>query len=119
MCGGRVDSPPVTSRGDDPTVKVSAHIPGALVFFQDWKSVLARIWDHLTQEHKFGALHGSVATLFVGILIFAAAWLLSHTLSRLLQHRISKRAYLDPGLRYTLGRMTQYLIVTMGVLFAH
>src|SRR5216684_3959997 len=95
-----------------------AHNQGLLIFLQDWKSVLARIWDHLTQEHKFGALHGSVATLFVGVLIFAAAWLLSHTLSRLLQHRISKKAYLDPGLRYTLGRLTQYLIVTMGVLFA-
>src|SRR5713101_4740385 len=95
-----------------------AHNQGLLIFLQDWKSVLARIWDHLTQEHKFGALHGSVATLFGGILIFAAAWLLSHTLSRLLQHRISKRAYLDPGLRYTLGSLTQYLIVPMGVLFA-
>src|SRR5712664_1078703 len=95
-----------------------AHNQGLLIFLQDWKSVLARIWDHLTQEHKFGALHGSVATLFVGILIFAAAWLLSHTLSRLLQHRISKRAYLDPGLRYTLGRLTQYLIIAVGVLLS-
>jgi small-conductance mechanosensitive channel len=95
-----------------------AHTQGFLVFLQEWKSVFARIWDHLTQEHKFGALHGSVATLVVGILIFAAAWLLSRTLSRLLQRRISKRAYLDPGLRYTLGRLTQYLIVAMGVLFA-
>jgi small-conductance mechanosensitive channel len=95
-----------------------AHTQGLLVFLQEWKSVLARIWDHLTQEHKFGALHGSIATLVVGILIFAAAWLLSRTLSRLLQRRISKRAYLDPGLRYTLGRLTQYLIVALGVLFA-
>jgi small-conductance mechanosensitive channel len=95
-----------------------AHTQGLLVFLQEWKSVLARIWDHLTQEHRFGALRGSVATLVVGILIFAAAWLLSRTLSRLLQRRISKRAYLDPGLRYTLGRLTQYLIVAMGVLFA-
>src|SRR6266852_3681177 len=95
-----------------------AHNQGLLIFLQDWKSVLARIWDHLTQEHKFGALHGSVATLVAGILIFALAWLLSRTLSRLLQHRISKRAYLDPGLHYTIGRLTQYLIVTIGVLFA-
>src|SRR5713101_4517767 len=99
-------------------VKGSAHIPGALVFFQEWKSVLTRIWDHLTHVYGFGTLHGSVATLVVGVLIFAAALLLSRTLSRLLQHRISKRAYLDPGLRYTLGRLTQYLIVTIGVLFA-
>src|SRR6266849_3813368 len=95
-----------------------AHNQGLLIFLQDWKSVLARIWFYVTNEHKIGNLHGSVATLVVGVLIFAAALLLSHQLSRLLQHRISKRAYLDPGLRYTLGRLTQYLIVTMGVLFA-
>jgi len=94
-----------------------AHTHGLLIFLQEWKGVIARIWDYLTQEHKFGALHGSVATLAAGILIFAAAWLLSTTLSRLLQRRISKRAYLDPGLRYTLGRLSQYLIVAVGVLF--
>ena len=88
-----------------------------MVFLQEWKSVLDRIWDYLTREHWFGNLHGSVATVVVGILIFAAAWLLSRTLSALLQRRIAKRAYLDPGLSYTLGRLTQYLIITIGILF--
>jgi len=91
---------------------------GALVFFQEWKSVLARVWGYLTNEHYLGTLHGSVATLFVSVLILAAALLLSRTLSRLLQHRISKRAYLDPGLSYTLGRLTQYLIIAIGVLLS-
>ena len=99
-------------------VKGSAHILGALVFFQEWKSVLARVWGYLTNEHYLGTLHGSVATLFVSVLILAAALLLSRTLSRLLQHRISKRAYLDPGLSYTLGRLTQYLIIAIGVLLS-
>src|SRR5712692_3506815 len=95
-----------------------AHIPGLLVFFQEWKSVLARVWGYLTNEHYLGTLHGSVATLFVSVLILAAALLLSRTLSRLLQHRISKRAYLDPGLSYTLGRLTQYLIIAISVLLS-
>jgi small-conductance mechanosensitive channel len=43
---------------------------------------------------------------------------LSRTLSALLQRRIAKRAYLDPGVQYTLGRLTQYLIITIGVLAA-
>ena len=91
---------------------------GVLLLLQEWKSVVTRVWFYLTNEHKIGNLHGSVATLAVAVLIFAAALLLSRTLSQLLQHRISKRAYLDPGLRYTLGRLTQYLIVTIGLLFA-
>ena len=36
----------------------------------------------------------------------------------MLQRRIEKKAYLDPGLRYTLGRLTQYLIITLGVLLS-
>jgi small-conductance mechanosensitive channel len=91
---------------------------GILIFQQEWRSVLTRIWSYITSEHRIGNLHGSVASLFVGVLIFAAALLLSRTLSRMLQSRISKKAYLDPGLRYTLGRLTQYLIITVGVLFA-
>jgi small-conductance mechanosensitive channel len=99
-------------------MKGLAHYPGALVFLQEWKSVLTGAWDHLTREYKFGTFKGSVATLFVGGLIFGAAYFLSRMLSQVLQRRISKRAYLDPGLRYTLGRLTQYLIMATGVLFA-
>ena len=40
--------------------------------------------------------------------------LLSRTLSALLQRRIAKHAYLDPGLQYTLGRLTQYLVIALG-----
>ena len=56
--------------------------------------------------------------LIRGVLILTVRSLLSRTLSRLLQRQIAKKAYLDPGLRYTLGRVTQYLIVTLGVLLA-
>src|SRR5262249_16086280 len=31
---------------------------------------------------------------------------------------IEKRAYLDPGLRYTLARLTQYSIIALGVLLS-
>ena len=51
-------------------------------------------------------------------MILALAILASRTLSSLLQRRIAKRAYLDPGLRYTMGRLTQYLIIAVGVLLS-
>ena len=83
-----------------------------------WKDVLARIWHFLDDPRKIGNLQLSVTTLIEGLVIFAIAWLLSRTLSALLERRIAKRAYLDPGLRYTLGRLTQYLIITLGSLLA-
>ena len=90
----------------------------SLLGLQDSIGVLTRIWRYLNQPYQIGSLEVSVTKLVQGALIFAVALLLSRTLSRLLQRRIAKRAYLDAGLRYTLGRLTQYLILTLGILLA-
>jgi potassium-dependent mechanosensitive channel len=88
------------------------------MFLQGWQEALARVWHYLSHKYTIGNLEGSVTSLFGGALIFALAILLSQTLSKLLQRRIAKRAYLDPGLQYTIGRLTQYLIVALGLLLA-
>lgn len=90
----------------------------AAIFLQGWQSVSKRIWDYLSHTYEIGNLKGSVTSLVGGALVFALAVLLSRTLSKLLQRRIAKRAYLDPGLHYTIGRLTQYLIVALGLLLA-
>ncbi len=71
-----------------------------------------------TSPIELAASRLSVTRLVQGLLILIVAIALSRTLSRLLKRSIEKRAYLDPGLRYTLGRVTQYLIVTLGALMA-
>ena len=95
-------------------------LPFVLAMFalQDSLSVLARIWRYLNQPYQIGSLEVSVTRLIQGLLILIAALLLSRTLSRLLQKSIAKRAYVDPGLRYTLGRMTQYIVITAGFVLA-
>jgi small-conductance mechanosensitive channel len=85
---------------------------------QETLGVVKGIWRYLNQPYQIGSVEVSVTKLLQGVLILAIALFLSRTLSRLLQRRIAKRAYLDPGLRYTLGRLTQYLIIMLGVLFA-
>src|SRR5438552_4078201 len=90
----------------------------AAILLQSWQSVLSRGWHYLNDPFHIGSIEVSVTRLIEGTLIVAVAILLSRTLSKLLQRRISKKAYLDPGLRYTLARLTQYLIVTLGVLLA-
>lgn len=84
--------------------------------FQDGLSVVQRIWHNLNQEYRIGSVEFSVTRLIEGILILALVLIFSRTLSSLLQRSISKKAYLDPGLRYTLGRLAQYLIIALGVL---
>jgi len=90
-----------------------------LFLFQDPPAIVSRIWhDYLNHKFTVGNVDVSVTSLIEGILIFTIALFLSRTLSALLQRRIAKRAYLDPGLQYTLGRLFQYLIIALGLLLA-
>jgi potassium-dependent mechanosensitive channel len=88
------------------------------IFFESWREFLGRIWRYLNDIHTIGNLQVSVTTLIEGVLILVVALMFSRAMSAFLQRRIAKRAYLDPGLRYTLGRLTQYLIVALGILVA-
>jgi small-conductance mechanosensitive channel len=93
------------------------HVPAA-IWLESWREVTGRIWHYLDDPYHIGSVDVSITRLVEGVLIFALAILVSRTLSALLQRRIAKRAYLDPGLRYTMGRLTQYLIISIGLLLA-
>ncbi|HKP71969.1 MAG TPA: mechanosensitive ion channel domain-containing protein, partial [Pyrinomonadaceae bacterium] len=60
----------------------------------------------------------SVASLIGGVLILFAAWLVSRTLRKLLEGRLAARTHLDPGLQFTLLRLTHYAIITIGLILA-
>lgn len=79
---------------------------------------MSRIWHYLNDPYHIGGVEISVTRLIEGALIVGIVLLFSRTVTRLLQRRIAKQAYLDPGLRYTLGRLSQYLIITLGILLA-
>jgi len=89
-----------------------------ILLFQELQSISARAWYYLNHKFTIGNIEVSVTTLIEAVLIFAIALVLSRTLSSVLQRRIAKRAYFDPGLRYTLGRLTQYVIIALGLLLA-
>lgn len=80
--------------------------------------MISSVWSYLNKKLVIGNIEVSATSLVEGLIILAVAVVMSRTLSRLLQRRIAKRAYLDPGLQYTLGRLTQYLILTLGILLA-
>lgn len=89
-----------------------------LWLLEGWQDFLKRIWSYLNTKYSVGNITVSVTTVVEAAVIFAIALFLSRTLSALLQRRIAKRAYLDPGLKYTLGRLTQYVIILLGSLLA-
>jgi small-conductance mechanosensitive channel len=97
---------------------IQSVIAPAIIFFESWRDLAGRIWHYLNDKYYIGNIQFSVTAIVEGALILAVALLVSRTLSALLQRRIAKRAYLDPGLRYTMGRLTQYLIIAIGALLA-
>jgi small-conductance mechanosensitive channel len=88
----------------------------SFALFEGWRDVAGRVWYYLNHKYQIGNLEGSVTSLIGGAIIVAVALFLSRTLSALLQRRIAKRAFLDPGLHYTIGRLTQYLVIALGIL---
>lgn len=71
-------------------------------------NAIKRIWFYLIHPLPIGNRQFSVASLLAGILILILALFLSRRISRLLERRIAKRAYIDPGLRYTIARLANY-----------
>jgi potassium efflux system protein len=90
----------------------------ALLSWQQVWDALKRIGGYLNHKQPIGSIEVSVASLAQGILIFAVALLASRALSKLIERRIAKRQYIDPGIRYTVARLTHYLILTLGILLA-
>src|SRR6266404_4746843 len=97
---------------------IQSVIAPAVIFFESWRDLAGRIWHYLNDKYYIGNIPFKITAIVEGALIFAVALLVSRTLSTLLQRRIAKRAYLDPGLRYTMGRLTQYLIIAIGALLS-
>lgn len=58
----------------------------------------------------------SAARLVIGMALLVVALFLSGKLSGVLDRRIAKRSYIDPGLRYTIARLLRYLLVVVGIL---
>jgi potassium-dependent mechanosensitive channel len=81
---------------------------------------LIRFWNnYLNQKLEIGdTLKISVASLILGVLILLAAWVVSRTLRKLLESRLAARTHLDPGLQFTLLRLTHYIIITVGIILA-
>ena len=90
----------------------------AAILIEDGLSAIGRVWQYLNRYYEIGSVKISVTSVVEGLLVLITTVFLSRILTRLLQRRIAKRAYLDPGLQYTLGRLTQYLIFILGVLLA-
>jgi potassium-dependent mechanosensitive channel len=93
-------------------------IGNMVLFLQDATGVIARLWSYLTQQFTFGRITVSVSSLFVGLLVVVATLLVARWSSALIERRMANRRHIDAGLRYTIGRLIKYFVITIGSLVA-
>ncbi len=89
-----------------------------VVSWQDTWEALKRFGGYLNYRQPIGSIEVSVASLVQGFLVLILALLAARTSSKLIERRFAKRQYIDPGIRYTVARLTHYLIITLGILLA-
>jgi len=81
---------------------------------------MIRFWNnYLNQKLEIGdTLKISFASLIGGALILFVAWVLSRAIRKFLEGRLAARTHLDPGLQFTLLRLTHYVILALGIISA-
>lgn len=76
-----------------------------------------RVWDFINREYRFGKITVSIASLVQGLIIVIVAVIVARTVSALISRRIVKRANIDPGIAYTVARLTHYAAIVIGALY--
>jgi small-conductance mechanosensitive channel len=90
-----------------------------IALYETSGELLRRVWtDYIDHTFKFGNFQVSALTLFEGVAVLVVAYVVSRYLRRFLARHFEHSRRLDPGLQYTVLRLTHYLIVGFGILFA-
>ena len=86
---------------------------------QGTRGVLRRIWDeYLNKPYAIGNIRVSVTSVVLGGIAFVVTILVARSFSSLLERRIARTTQLDAGIRYTIARLVNYALITIGVLIA-
>ncbi len=89
-----------------------------VLLLQESVSPLSRIYSYLTQKFTFGQMSVSATSLMFGLVVVAITVFASRAAFSLIEHRLTKRRHIDPGLRYTIAQLVKFLLLTVGLLFA-
>jgi small-conductance mechanosensitive channel len=90
----------------------------AFLVWENGLELLKRVWFYINRTFSFGNINVSLSSLVIGMIVLVLTLFISRTASGLLDHRMAKRANIDPGLRYTIARLVRYILVSVGVLIS-
>jgi small-conductance mechanosensitive channel len=100
------------------TTLAFTHLLSLAIWLQETAGPLRRIWSFLNHKYAVGGIEVTAVRLVSGLIIFAGALIVARFVSSLLQRRIAARANLDPGIGYTIARLANYFLITIGTLAA-
>jgi small-conductance mechanosensitive channel len=80
--------------------------------------MLSRLWGYVNHRFEFGNFYVSLTTLLQGVAVMLVAYVVSRYLRAFLTREFSRSRRLDAGLQYTVLRLTHYIIIAVGIVFA-
>ena len=84
--------------------------------WQEQAGVFRQVWGYINRTFTFGRIEISLATLIQGLVLLAIAFILSRSVSAIFERRLASRPQIDPGIAYTIARLTKYLLISIGIL---
>ena len=76
------------------------------------------VWEVVNRKFTVGNIAVSLSSLLLGILVLIITIFVARFVSAVIQRRFALRTPLDPSLRYTIARLANYFLMTIGVLLA-
>ena len=97
--------------------QINNKVIGALVV-QNQSTPFRRIWELVNYRFTVGNISVSLSSLLLGLVVLVITIVVARSVSTLIQRRFALRTHLDPGLRYTVARLANYFLLTIGTLIA-
>ena len=88
----------------------------AATLWREWNEILPEVWDFINKRFTLGRITVSISGFVIGVLVFILTLALARYSSNFVEKRLKLRSHIDPGLRYTICRLTRYGVITIGVL---
>lgn len=86
---------------------------------QESRNLVKQVWDdYLNKPYAIGNIKLSATSVVLGIAVLIVTMIVARSFSSLLERRIAKRTQLDAGIRYTIARLANYALITIGGLIA-
>src|SRR5690242_1276984 len=88
----------------------------AAVLWRGWTEIFVDVWDLINRRFTLGRITVSISGFVIGVLVFVVTLALARYSSSFVEKRLKLQSHIDPGLRYTICRLTRYFVITIGVL---